>query len=76
MGLSVLLLAGSVHAESSRSRQRSVGAPNEPLVIRLTVRGRAARPQVVTEIQRAEVRFGVGTARYAWPRGAQRGVAP
>jgi hypothetical protein len=69
LGLSVLLVAGSVQAEPARSAKRSVGSPGEPQVVRLTVRGRAARPQVITEIKRAKVRFGVGTARYAyaWP---------
>ncbi len=32
----------------------------------VVVYGRPGRPQVVTEIQRAKIRFEVGTARYGW----------
>ncbi|MCB9580831.1 MAG: hypothetical protein H6717_27630 [Polyangiaceae bacterium] len=32
----------------------------------VVVHGRPGRPQVVTEIQRAKLRFEVGTARYGW----------
>lgn len=69
LGLAALTLSSGAWAESSRP---AAGAQRDPQVIRLTVRGRAARPQVVTAIKRAEVRFEVGTGRYAWPSPQRR----
>jgi len=62
----LLLISAAAEAQTTRPQRRVERLQT------LEIRGRVQRPQAVTEVARAPLRFSVGTDRYAWPRTARQ----
>lgn len=73
LSLTVSLAASAEPAKKRQLRrveQAELRAKTQtkPVQIPVTIYGREMRPLVVTEVQKANVRFGVGTSEYGWDR--------
>jgi hypothetical protein len=73
LSLTVSLAASAEPAKKRQLRrveQAELRAKTQGKTVQIpvTVYGREMRPLVVTEVQKANLRFGVGTSEYGWDR--------